>query len=439
MKTLSRRALLRGMGRTGVVAVALPWLEIMAGSGTAQACGGLPKRFGLWFWGNGNLPEYWNPAAAGEGDDWALSEQLMPLAEHKAKLSVIGGMTAKVPNDEPHDSGMAGILTGSALSINGDDYTVQAPTIDQVIANEIGGETLYRSLQTAASDCNGRSFNGPDSRNPPETSPFSLYERLFGDTFREPGEEGLVDPKLGLRRSVLDAVMTDIAALEGKIGSADRTRLDQHLSGIRELELRLARLEEDPPNLAACNRAAEPIGPFENVEGRTLIRERNLAMAELTAMALACDQTRVFAHFISDPVKGILFSGASASHHDLTHNEPEPQPECHEINLQIMECLADFLGALDAVPEGDGTLLDHCVLMATSDVSKGRTHSLDDMPILVAGGGCGALKTNLHYRSAGQESASMVLLSIIRAMDILKADFGTEDAWTDQGLSALEV
>ena len=104
-----------------------------------------------------------------------------------------------------------------------------------------------------------------------------------------------------------------------------------------------------------------------------------------------------------------------------------------------MECLADFLSALDSVPEGDGTLLDHCVLMAVSEVSKGRTHSLDDLPILVAGGGCGTLKTDLHYRSAGQENASMVLLSLIRAMGILRADFGTEDAWTDQGLSALEA
>ena len=225
MKTLSRRALLRGMGRTGVVGIALPWLEIMAGSGNARACGGLPKRFGLWFWGNGNLPEYWNPTTTGEGDEWSLSEQLAPLADHKAKISVISGMTVRVPNDEPHDSGMAGILTGSALLMNGEDYTVQAPTIDQVIANEIGGDTLYRSLQTAASDCTGRSFNGPDSKNPPETDPFALYERLFGDTFREPGEEGIVDPRLGLRRSVLDSVMTDIAALEGKLGSADRTRL----------------------------------------------------------------------------------------------------------------------------------------------------------------------------------------------------------------------
>ena len=435
MKTLSHR----GMGRTGVVGIALPWLEIMAGSGNARACGGLPKRFGLWCWGNGNLPEYWNPTTTGEGDEWSLSEQLAPLADHKAQISVISGMTVRVPHDEPHASGMAGLLTGSALLMNGEDYTVQAPTIDQVIANEIGGDTLYRSLQTAASDCTGRSFNGPDSKNPPETDPFALYERLFGDTFREPGEEGIVDPRLGLRRSVLDSVMTDIAALEGKLGSADRTRLDQHLAGIRELEIRLARLEEDPPNLAACARPIEPAGPFENVEGRTLVRERNLAMAELTAMALACDQTRVFAHFLSDPVKDILFPGVSASHHDLTHNEAEPQPECHDINLQLMECLADFLSALDSVPEGDGTLLDHCVLMAVSEVSKGRTHSLDDLPILVAGGGCGTLKTDLHYRSAGQENASMVLLSLIRAMGILRADFGTEDAWTDQGLSALEA
>ncbi len=324
------------------------------------------------------------------------------------------------------------------LHIDGEDWAVQGPTIDQVIAQEIGSETLFRSLQTTASDCNGRSYTGPDSRNPAETDPFALYERLFGENFREPGEEGIVDPMLGLRRSVLDAVMEDISSLNNRLGASDRARLDQHLTGIRELETRLARLEDDPPNLESCSRAAEPTSSFEDIEGRVQMAERNRVMAELTAMALACDQTRVFGHYISDPVGGILIPGASGGHHSLTHDEPDPQPECNDINTQIIACLADFLAALDAIPEADGTLLDSCVVLATTDVSKGRTHSLDDFPIVLAGSGCGALKTGIHYRSTGQENASKVLLSIIRAMDILAADFGTEDAWTEDGLTAIE-
>ena len=363
---LTRRGLLRGMGRTGAVAVALPWLEWMADTGDAWACEGLPKRFGLFFWGNGNIPEYWNPT--GEGTEWELSEQLMPQASLKQKITVVGGMSVKVPNEEPHESGMAGILTGMPLHIDGEDWAVQGPTIDQVIAQEIGSETLFRSLQTTASDCNGRSYTGPDSRNPAETDPFALYERLFGENFREPGEEGIVDPMLGLRRSVLDAVMEDISSLNNRLGASDRARLDQHLTGIRELETRLARLEDDPPNLESCSRAAEPTSSFEDIEGRVQMAERNRVMAELTAMALACDQTRVFGHYISDPVGGILIPGASGGHHSLTHDEPDPQPECNDINTQIIACLADFLAALDAIPEADGTLLDSCVVMATTDV-----------------------------------------------------------------------
>ena len=434
---ITRRSVLRGLGRTGAVAVALPWLEWMAGADGAWACGGLPKRFGLFFWGNGNLPEYWNPT--GEGTEWELSEQLMPLADLKDKITVVSGMTVKVPNEEPHESGMAGILTGQALHIEGDDWSVQGPTIDQVIAQEIGGDTLYRSLQTTASDCNGRSYTGPDSRNPAEADPFALYERRFGENFRAPGEEGSVDPRLGLRRSVLDAVMEDISSLDARQGTSDRARLDHHLTGVRELETRLARLEEDPPNLEACSRAPEPTASFDDIEGHVQMAERNLVMAELTAMALACDQTRVFGHYISDPVGGILLPGASGGHHSLTHDEPDPQPECNEINTQIIACLADFLAARDAIPEGEGTVLDSCVIMATTDVSRGRTHSLDDFPIVLAGGGCGALKTGLHYRSTGQENASKVLLSVIRAMDILLADFGTENAFAEDGLSAIEA
>jgi len=427
------------MAKTGAVFVALPWLEALSGRGQAWACEGLPKRFGLFFWGNGVLPEKFQPIGEGSGEDWQLSEQLTPLAAIKHKITVVGGMSVKVPNEEPHDSGVAGLLTGSALHIQGDDHTVTAPTIDQVIAAEIGDQTLYRSIQTSATDGKGRSYNGPDSRNPPEHDPYALYERLFGDTFRAPGEEGIVDPKLGLRRSVLDSVMTDIGVIQGQLGSEDQARLERHLDGIRELETRLARLEEDPPNLESCSRPDLPTGLYEAVEGRVPIPERNQAIAELTAMALACDQTRVFAHFISDPVGNALFPGASAGHHNLTHNEPEPQPEVNAIVIQCMEALAVFLGALDAIPEGEGTLLDNCVVMAASDVSKGRTHSIDDIPLIFAGGGCGALKTNFHYRSTGQENASKAVLSAIRAMDILKPDFGTEGAWTDEGLSAIEA
>lgn len=438
---LSRRALLRGVGRVGLVSLALPPLEAMFNaSGTAYACDGvLPRRFGLWFWGNGNRPDRWVPDATGTGAEWALSEQLAPLSAVKEHLAVVTGLACKVPNIYPHGSGAGAILTAAPLQATGDDETYAAPTIDQVIAAEIGGAAIYRSVQTAATSCSGQSYNGPNSLNPAESDPYAFYARLFGDTFIEPGEDGVVDPRLGLRRSVLDLVMDDIGALETRLGAADRARLDQHLTGVRELEQRLARLEEDPPNLEACVRPAEPKGSYGDIDGRAQVRERNRVMSEMLAMAFACDQTRVFAHFLSDPVSDVLFEGASSGHHDLTHNEGGDQPEVSEITTQIMACLADTLEILAAVPEGDGVLLDNCAILATSEVSLGQTHSIEDMPVIVAGSCCGFFRQDVHARSLSGDNATKVLVSLQRAFDIDPGTFGADDAATEDGFSEIEA
>lgn len=430
---LSRRTLLRGLLRGSAVALALPPLEIFLGRKGAYACGGaIPRRFGLFFWGNGNLPERWLPT--GEGEAWELSEQLAPLASVKDFLTVVSGMSVKLPNTEPHGSGAAGILSASSLMSVGDDLTFSEPTIDQIIAAGIGAETLYSSLQTAATDTYGLSYTGAGARASAETDPYAFYERIFGETFREPGEEVEIDPTLGLRRSVLDAVMEDIAALEARVGAADKVRLEQHLDGVRELEQRLARLEEDPPNLEACERASSPEASYPDVDGRAQASARSRAMTDMLAMALACDQTRVFAHFFSEPVSNILYPGASDGHHNLTHDEMDPQDEVNAITVQIMEDFAYMLEKFASVDEGDGTLLDNSVILGVSEVSLGRSHSLDDMPILLAGSACGRLRTNYHYRSVSQENATKVLLTLAQAMDLSIAELGVDEGWTDETL-----
>jgi len=324
------------------VGLFLPPLEAMACDGV------LPTRFGLFFWGNGNLPDFWTPEQ--EGTDYTLSEQLTPLSPMQHKLAVITGLSVKTPNDVPHSSGAAGVLTGIGLRV--EDEAFMGPTIDQIIANEIGGETIYRSVQTSASGGSGRSYNGPNSLNPAEADPYAFYERLFGATFREPGEEGIVDPSLGLRRSVLDAVMNDLSTLESQVGAEDKARLEQHMTGVRELEQRLARLEEDPPNLEACERPAEPEASYPDIEGRPQVSARNRAFCDMLAMALACDQTRVFGHYFSDPVSDVLYTGATAGHHDLTHNESGDQPEVNAITIAIMEEFNYLLEASTRCPKG---------------------------------------------------------------------------------------
>lgn len=425
------------MGGTAI-GIGLPWLEIFMGR-KAYADTGFPQRFGTFFWGNGNRPEFWNPTGEGQGDNWQLSTPLSALSRHKANLSVITGMMTKVPNTMPHTSGTVGFMTGQAAVGSDSDWTVAAPSMDQHIAQLIGGETIYRSLVLGCVANDSTSWNGPNSSNPPETDPYAFYERIFGPTFREPGEEGIVDPSLGYRRSVLDVVMNDIALLQSTLGTEDNIRLEQHLDGIREIETRLARLQEDPPVLDACYRPDEPIEDYADIDGRPQFGPRNAVMSQLLAMAMACDQTRVFSYTFTQQLNNLLFPNASDGHHNLTHNEAGDQPEVQNIASYVMEEFANFLDPFQAIQEGDGTLLDNCAIVCTSEVSEGRTHSLSNVPLIIAGSAGGVLKTDLHYSSFSLENINKPILSIIRALGINQASYGDEDTYTEAGLSAIEV
>jgi hypothetical protein len=438
-QALSRRAVLRGLVRGTLVSLALPPLEAMFdANGLAYACDGvLPVRFGLFFWGNGNLPDRWTPTD--EGSLWTLSDQLQPLDGLQHLITVVTGLEVKHPNTLPHGTGCAGILTAAPLSDLADSGSFSGPSIDQIIAAEIGGETVYRSIESAAHSGNlGWSFNGPNSRNPPEASPLALYERLFGDTFREPGEDAEPDASLGLRRSVLDGVLNDMNRLQAQVGTADQQRLEQHFDGVRDLETRLARLEEDPPELAACTRPGSPEDSYPDVDGRPQLSAISRVNCDLLTMALACDQTRVFSHWFTDPVSDLLFPGATAGHHELTHNEGGDQPGVHDITLQCVAEFAYLVSALDSVAEGDGTLLDNCAVLATSEVSLGQTHAIDEMPVIIAGSACGRLQQGLHIRER-QENATRLLLTLIRAMGINQSSLGVDEAQETQGLSAVEI
>lgn len=440
--SLSRRSMLRGMLGGAAVCVGLPMLDLFVnGNGTALANGSaFPTRFGLFFWGNGMIPDQWVPSASGIGADWQLSDQLSPLLPVKDALTVVTGTNVRVPNVIPHGAGPGGILSGAPITvIGGEDYTLSQPSIDQVLANEIGNLTRFRSIEVGIQPgSKGRSYNGPNSQNPPETSPIALYQRLFGADFVEPGDEPILDPRLALRRSVLDAVMADSARLQSKVGTSDRIRLEQHFDGIRDLEQRLQRLEEDPPNLASCQRAPMPAPEYPDVDGRPPMHEINTAMADILAMAFACDQSRVFSVWFSEPVGNVLYPDATKGHHQLTHDEGGEQVQVNMITKYIMQGYSDLLQRLRAIPEGDQTLLDHCAVLGTSDVSYGRQHKLEDYPILIGGSANGYFRTDQHYRSLG-ENSSKVLLSLLRSQGLTVPQFGTDDGQVSEGLSGIEA
>ena len=262
--------------------------------------------------------------------------QLAPLSGHLDTLSVLSGFEVKAPNNDAHTSGPCGLLSGRALLNSGGSFTFTGPSVDQMVAATLGGDTQFRSIELGVEEnVSGLSFNGTDSRNPPESDPAALFARLFGQNFREPGAAPILDPKLALRRSVLDAVMENAGQLRGRLGRNDQLRLDQHLNAVRELELRIARLEESPPNLAACSRPPMVRKP-PDIDGRPQMAERAAIMNELSAMAFACDLTRVLSYWYSDPLSDTLYFDAAAGHHQLTHDEPGDMPTVDRITTAIM-------------------------------------------------------------------------------------------------------
>lgn len=438
-RPIPRRTLLRGLLGGAAVSVGLPLLDVFLNrNGNALASGNpLPKRFGIFFWGNGVLEQNWAPDKS--GDTWEPSPTLTPLAEMRSEITVVSGMKVYTGNTVPHGSGPAGLLSGTTLlSEDVDSFT--APSIDQIIASAIGGDTRFRSLEVGVQKADRcMSFNGPHSTNPPECSPRALYERLFLDGFVAPGSGPKVDPRLALRRSVLDAVSDDAKRLQGKLGAADKIRLEQHFEGVRALELQLKKLEENPPNLAACKLPDDPGDDLADIDGRPQLAATCRAMSKLLAMALACDQTRVFSLWFSRPVNNMLFPKVSAGHHQLTHDEPDGQPQVLEILQYILGEYNQMLKEFAAIKEGDSTLLDNCAILGTTDCSYARAHSVENYPLLIAGSAGGALKKGMHYHSVASENTSKVILSLARAMGLSLASFGVDAGMSSESLTAIEA
>ena len=468
-KKIGRRTLLRGsLGAMGV-ALGLPTLEAFCNShGTAYADGSaFPTRLGLFFWGNGVLPPKWVPELAGEGDAWQLSEQLSPLAHVKSKLGVVSRTAVGLPNAKAHSSGLCGVLAGSAavpMGPEGNAYLPTGPSFDQVAAEQWAGLTPHTYLCFGAAP-GGRdasvSFTGSGSKNPFVSSPREFFMQVFGDSYRPPGVEPMIDPRWGLRRSVLDTVGEQMVALQSRVGRQDQVRLEEHFEGIRAIETRLAGLEETPVALAACGVPPMPGDDLPEIEGRPQLSALNRLHCDILTMALACDQTRIFNNMFTSPVSSPLFAApwppgardlagrrplgkyrdfrATMGHHRLTHDEPGDQPQVNVIVQMIMEEFAYLIQKLDSVQEGaEGTLLDHSVVLGTTDCSNCRTHSLDNYPIAYAGSANGKLRTDIHHAANPGENTSKVIFSILRAAGVRVSEFGRDGGRVTEGMPAIE-
>jgi hypothetical protein len=433
---IDRRTLLRGVLGGAAVALGLPTLEIfLHHNGEAYAGGdAFPKRFGIWFWGNGIGADPANWVPTGTGANYTLSPIMAPLAPVQGDITVVSGLKVYTPNTAPHSTGPAGVLTGARISASGD---TNARTIDQIIADQIDTTTLNHSLEMSVDPVTTTpSYSEPGKSNPPETSPANLFNSLFGPTFRQPGSNVPPDPRLGLRQSVLDAVSADAKSLRMRLGSADQQRLDQHMASVRDLEQKIATLEAAPPVLAACKKPMAPLAAYPDMGGFPQLSAISRAMSDVLAMSLACDQQRVFTFQFSHPVNNLLYTGATEGHHQLTHDELGEQPMVQSILHQILAEATYFIQALKKVQEGTSTLLDHCAVLFMTDCSNGKAHAVDEYPLFLAGSANGSLVKGIHYRNVG-ENASKLGFTLLNTFGVTASSFGSDEGLVTEGLSGL--
>lgn len=446
MTQFDRRGfLLRGMLGGGAVAVGLPFLDYFLdnnGAAVAATYGGgrLPVRFGTWFWGCGMIPDRWNPKTAGANYD--LPPELAPIKPVQDKVSVLSGfgITLGGKSNQPHISGNVGFRTGTPADTW---QQISGPTFDVSIADAIGAGTLYRSLELSA-DGNPRtsfSYRSGTEMNPSVASPLELYRRIFGADFRDPNAaEFTPDPKVMARRSVLSAVTEERRRMLGKLGAEDKARVDSYFTSIREVENKLALQLEKPPRAEAC---IVPVQP-EDLPASTDVPARQKShklMAELLAMAVACNQTKVFNMVFSTATADLRQAGSPTAYHQATHEEQVDrtkgyQPTVDAFSTQSMQGWADFVTAISAIKEGDGTLLDNMLVVAHSEVSYAKNHDVNGIPVMLAGRAGGKVKTGIHIAGQG-DPISRVGLTMQQLMGVPVDAWGTEAMKTSRTLSEI--
>jgi hypothetical protein len=443
----SRRRVLRGMLAGSAVSVALPFLDSMLNdSGTALAAGlPLPVRFGTWFWGLGHTPGYAVADKATTGPGISFMGECEALKRHAGIINYFGKFNLPLDgrSNYPHTSGWVGSRTGVVPDRNND---VPATTFDLLIADEIGNRTRLKTIDLT---CTGNpdhlySARSTHTRTSGETSPAALYQRLFGADFVDPNKADFKpDPRIMARKSALSAVTEERRKLMQTVGASDRAQLDGYFTSIRELENQLAvQLEKPAPNLA-CRVPTAPadqgvVGDVTGVE-ISRVEATHETFARLLAMAVACNQTHVFNMVFSDSFSGLRRQGETLTHHSLSHEERVDaqtgrQPQTSWFNLRSMESLARFIDAFAAIREGDGTLLDNVLLLAASETSLARTHSIDGVPFMTVGRAGGRIKTGLHVVGNG-DPATRVGLTAMQIMGVSIDSWGVGSLKTSKAIT----
>jgi hypothetical protein len=430
---LPRRTFLRGMG----VAMALPMLDAMVPAFAAQSATAPIRRFGAMYVPHGKLLSQWTPAAAGSG--YAMTPILTPLESFRNQMVVVSGLTAgPTVQNGGHAVAPASFLTGNIQpkQTEGSDI-LDAVTLDQVIARAIGQDTLLPSIEIATEDfstsigacdtgysctyMNTISWAGPTTPMPMETNPRAVFERMFGG----PGTPEQRRARLQADRSILDSITGTAKSFSNGLGAKDKAMVSEYLDNVREIERRIQmaerKAETDPVDLAA------PVGPPEAYD------EHVAVMFDLMAAAFQADVTRVFTFMLMRDVTSRSFPqiGVPDPHHALSHeangrsDDPNQQVKFARVNTHHVSMFAKFADKLRATRDGDGSILDHSMLLYGSSMGNANDHTHHPLPLVVVGGGSGQIhRAGQHLVYPNLTPMANLLLVIAQKAGVETNSFG---------------
>jgi hypothetical protein len=417
---LPRRTLLRGLG----AAISLPMLESMAPA-YAAATTAAPVRMACLFFANGAIMDKWRPS--GDGADFALSPTLQPLENVKNHLLVLEGLTqhhARANGDGPgdHARNASAYLTGAQpRKTSGADISV-GQSIDQAVAEKIGSQTRLPSIELGidrgrnagscdsgyscsySSNISWKTATTPCSK---ESNPRAAFERLFGS----PEEAADRERRLRDRRSILDFVGGDLKRIQPSLSGADRQKLDEYFTSLRDVEQRVARADQGPREVPELKL---PDGvPAE-------LKEHIRLMFDILALAFQTDSTRVATFMLADAGSNRTYPDVDVrdGHHELSHhqNDQAKMEKISRIDRYLVEQFAGFLTRLSSISEGGSTLLDNSMILYGSAISDGNRHNHDDLPILLAGGGGGSIKSGRYIKYAKETPLNNLFISMAQRM-----------------------
>jgi len=429
-KYIPRRTFLRGIG----VTLGLPLFDAMLPAQTplSQTAANPSPRAAFLYQMHGAIMQQWTPK--GEGANFEFTRILKPLESFREQVLIVSGLEVKTAGPAPGESGgdhvrsAAAFLSGARAKHTAGADVYLGTTVDQVIARKIGRDTPLPSIELGIEDvgytgiCNyGYScayvntiaWEAPTKPLPMEINPQAVFERLFGD-----GSNAAQRQIQKQRdRSILDSITHDVAGLRTILGPSDRARLNDYLDDVREIERRVQLLGK-----AATDLPDAPIGIPQSFDEHVKLQ------FDLMALALKTDVTRVATFMYgrdntntTHPVSGVTVSHHGASHHG---NKPEGFESFAKINTYFIQLYAYLLDKLRSTPDGDGTLLDHSVVVLGSSMANANEHDHAPVPMLVAGGASGRIRGGRHVRVADRTPQSNLWLTLIDRFGIKMESFG---------------